>query len=352
MKTNVQKTGVPDVRISNVQGLIKNALAEAKDQSVLERTAEQFAIGLTPHLVSLIRATGSKALTRQYLPDARELKITPDEISDPIGDHDHSPVKGIVHRYPDRVLFKAVNVCAVYCRFCFRREMIGPGSEKLSEFELERALHYIRETPQIHEVILTGGDPLVLSPAQLEKIFQKLASIEHVQTIRIHTRIPVADPPRINKRMLDVLKNVQKPLYIAIHTNHADEFSESVRVTLKTLHETGAVLLGQTVLLKGVNDSAEALTDLFRSMIDNRIKPYELHHPDKTKGTSHFRLPIARGLELYAELRGTISGLCLPHYMLDLPGGHGKVEVNTLQKIANGRYKAVNFQGKDFIYDD
>lgn len=294
-------------------------------------------------------------VAKQYIPQARELKILPEESADPIGDDVHSPVKGIVHRYPDRVLFKPANVCAVYCRYCFRRESVGPkgikGSDILNDDERSEALDYIRAHPEIYEVILTGGDPLVLSPRQLTEIMDELNTIEHLQVIRFHTRVPIANPARITPALIDALKS-EKAIYMALHVNHAQELIEETRTALKALHKAGINLLSQSVLLKGVNDKAETLADLYRNLVALSVKPYYLHHPDLAPGTSHFRLSIAEGQRIIGELRGHLSGLCQPTYMLDIPGGHGKVPLTpcALTPLKDGGYDITNFKGETHRY--
>jgi len=296
------------------------------DDKALKAVAARYAVSVTDAVRETIK-TSNDPVALQYMPQARELITTPDELVDPIGDGAHSPVEGIVHRYPDRALLLPVKVCAVYCRFCFRREVVGPGQKMLSEAQLEKALDYIRNTPQIWEVILTGGDPLVLSPRRLKNILDALQSIPHVKVIRIHTRVPVADHKRMTDEMMETL-TTDKPLYIAIHTNHAQELSDAALATFKKLRRTGAILLSQTVLLKGVNDTPQALEDLFRRLVENGVKPYYLHHPDLAPGTSHFRLTLKEGRKIFRALRGKLSGLAHPEYVLDIPGGYGKVPVS------------------------
>ena len=280
----------------------------------------------------------------QYMPQVKELDIKPHELADPIGDNAHSPVTGIVHRYPDRVLFKIANVCPVYCRFCFRKTMIGPGSDALGPAEREAALNYIGNTPDIWEVILTGGDPLILKPQLLKKIMTALNDMAHVKVIRIHTRVPVTDPSRINADLLAAL-HTHKSVYIVVHANHSQEFSDKARQAIAQISQTPIVMLSQSVLLKGVNDSVEALSELMKTFVENRIKPYYLHQLDPAPGTSHFHVPIETGRALVKALRGNISGLCQPTYMLDIPGGHGKSPL-TSDYIAGDQIR--NYQGELF----
>ncbi|MCB1651513.1 MAG: lysine-2,3-aminomutase-like protein [Alphaproteobacteria bacterium] len=295
-------------------------------------------------------------VARQYIPQAEEMRILPEELADPIGDEAYSPVEGVVHRYPDRVLFKPVSVCAVYCRYCFRREMVGPRAGEpafLSEEAYAAAMDYIRQNPQIFEVILTGGDPLVLSPRRLEEMLREIAAIEHVRIIRIHTRVPLVDPLRVNDALLEVFQELEKPLYMALHVNHVQELTPDVRQAFLRLYKAGVHLLSQSVLLRGVNDDAQALEDLYRALLGLHVKPYYLHHPDLAPGTSHFRVSIEEGQTLMRALQGRLSGLGLPQYMLDIPGGFGKVPLTPcyLEALEGaGRYSVEDYQGRRHVY--
>ena len=329
---------------------------QSKGGSVARALLKKYTYRITETVRATIKGDiHSDPVAKQYLPQNQELKILPEESTDPIGDEAHTPVKGIVHRYPDRVLFKPANVCAVYCRYCFRREHVGPkdkkGSDILSPQERKAALDYIRNHEDIWEVILTGGDPLILSPRQLNEIIAELSAIKHVQIIRIHTRVPIADPARITKEMLNAIET-GKALYMALHINHAQEINDDVRAALKTLHAAGINLLSQSVLLKGINDNAETLADLYRALVSLNVKPYYLHHPDLAPGTSHFRLSIAEGQNIIRELRGHLSGLCQPTYMLDIPGGHGKVPLTPcqLEPLKDGGYEITDHNGQAHIY--
>jgi lysine 2,3-aminomutase len=298
--------------------------------------ARRYAIAITPDVADLIdRDDPADPIARQYVPDARELDAAPGEDPDPVGDDTHSPVKGVVHRYKDRALLKPTHACAVYCRFCFRREMVGPGGAALDAAELDAALAYIRATPAIREVILTGGDPLILSARRLGDLVASLGAIAHVDWLRIHSRIPVADPARITDELVASLKG-DKPVWLAVHANHAREFTPAAIAACAKLADAGIPLIGQTVLLKGVNDDADTLDTLFRTMTKNRIKPYYLHHADKAPGTTHLRTDIATGQALMRELRGRLSGLAQPVYVLDIPGGAGKVPVGPQFLSADG----------------
>jgi lysine 2,3-aminomutase len=309
--------------------LVAHGLARAADLAALEKVAARYAVAVTPEIAALIDVNDpDDPIARQFVPTSAELESAAGERADPIGDDAHSPVAGIVHRYPDRVLFKLVHVCAVYCRFCFRREMVGPGKETaLSDAAYTRALHYIREHRQIWEVILTGGDPLMLSPRRLSEIMTDLAAIDHVRIIRIHTRVPVADPRRITDEMIAALKVADATCWVALHANHARELASAARTACARLIDAGIPMVSQSVLLRGVNDHEATLEDLMRAFVECRIKPYYLHHGDLAPGTAHLRTTLARGQELMRALRGRVSGLCQPDYVLDIPGGAGKSPV-------------------------
>ncbi len=290
----------------------------------LAAVRKKYAVAISPEIGAQIAADPTGAIARQYEPDARELIESPDELQDPIGDHTHSPVAGIVHRYADRVLLKPVHVCAVYCRFCFRREQVGPGNEMLDDAGMARAIDYIRNAPKVWEVILTGGDPLVLSPRRLKAIIADLSAIDHVKIIRIHTRVPIANPSRVSDELVAALDST-KAVYCVLHCNHADELTPQVQVVAQKFIKAGIPLLSQSTLLAGINDSADKLEALYRRLTEMKIKPYYLHHPDKAAGTGHFRLSLKKGQEIVQSLWARLSGIARPAYILDIPGGAGKV---------------------------
>jgi lysine 2,3-aminomutase len=244
-------------------------------RAALEQVAAQYAVAITPAMAGLIdRADPNDPIARQLVPDPAELVVHSQERADPIGDHAHSPVEGIVHRYPDRLLLKLTHVCAVYCRFCFRREMIGPASEPLTAHQLDAALGYIAAHPEIWEVVLTGGDPLVLSARRLKQVVSLIAAIAHVKVIRVHTRVPVADPARITGELVRALKAKGKATYVVLHANHARELTAAAREACARLIDAGIPMLSQSVLLAGVNDDPQTLGELMRALVECRIKPY------------------------------------------------------------------------------
>jgi lysine 2,3-aminomutase len=320
----------------------------------LDAVAARYAIAITPALADLIEAPNDP-IARQFVPHTAELESDTRARNDPIGDFAHSPVPGIVHRHPDRVLLKVTAVCPVYCRFCFRREMVGPGKgEALSPDALDKALAYIAADPKIWEVILTGGDPFMLSEARIAALTERLAAIDHIRIARWHTRMPVADPDRVTPALAQALKAEDLTTYVVLHTNHPRELTAAARRACAALVDAGIPMLSQTVLLKGVNDDPETLEALMRALVENRVKPYYLHHPDLAPGTAHFRPSIAAGQALTAALHARASGLCQPTYVLDIPGGYGKVPLmpGAAARRTDGLYEVRDDAGMVHLYKE
>ncbi len=315
-----------------------------------------YAVAITPAMAELIDPNdAADPIARQFVPDARELDRHPAEDGDPIGDNLKSPVAGIVHRYPDRVLLKLVSVCPVYCRFCFRREMVGPGkSAALSEADLATAFAYIRDHPEIWEVILTGGDPLILSPRRIAEVTAALGGIAHVKILRWHSRVPSVAPERVTPALVEALASSAKTVYVALHANHPREFTDAVRTACKRLIDGGIAMVSQSVLLRGVNDDVQTLEALMRGFVEMRVKPYYLHHGDLAPGTAHFRTSIAEGQVLMRALRARLSGLAMPTYVLDIPGAHGKVPVGPdyLHASDDGTYAIEDRATRTHLYAD
>jgi lysine 2,3-aminomutase len=332
--------------------LVAQGLAPAAELADLQKVASRYAIAITPDLAALIDPSDpADPIARQFVPTKDELLVDESESADPIGDHAFSPVAGVVHRYPDRVLLKLVHVCAVYCRFCFRREMVGPGKDSaLSEAAYAGALNYIRTHKQIWEVILTGGDPLMLSPRRLAQVMGDLAAIDHVRIIRVHTRVPVADPSRISDDMVRALTVAGATVWVALHANHARELTERARTAVARLVDAGIPMVSQSVLLRGVNDNIIALEELMRVLVECRVKPYYLHHGDLAAGTAHLRTTLAHGQALMGALRGRVSGLCQPQYVLDIPGGAGKSPVGPNYVQAENSFVGERDTGQETRY--
>ena len=322
----------------------------------LHHVARRYSIAVTPEIAALIdRDDPNDPIARQFLPDIREAVTLPGEMTDPIGDEVHSPLPGLVHRYPDRVLLKLLSICPVYCRFCFRRETVGRGKgDLLPERHVAAALDYVAARPQIFEVILTGGDPLMLSARRLEAVSRRLAGIPHVALLRVHTRAPTVAPNLVTRERVAALRASGKTLLVALHVNHARELTEPARAAIARLREAGAVLLSQTVLLKGVNDNVEVLERLMRDLASLGVRPYYLHHPDLAPGTAHFRLSLAAGRRIYAELSRRVTSVALPAYVLDIPGGFGKARIAEGAVAPDGRggWTIVDRNGEERSYRD
>ena len=330
--------------LSDVKGLT----SDEGEGEVLRRVAAKFKIGVPNWALN-----ASAAVRRQYLPSAEELRTTPAERADPIGDDPHQKCEGLIHRYPDRALLMPTHSCAVYCRFCFRRSKVGKTAA-LSERRLAAAFAYLERHRRIREVILSGGDPLLLPASGLEKIFHRLKRIKHIRLLRIHTRIPVAVPRALSPMKLRAIDAVGLPVYAVIHCNHAAELHAETLTAIAALKRVCAGVLAQTVLLKGVNDDADTLEALLRRLVENGVLPYYLHHPDLAEGTSHFRVGIARGRALMAELTRRLSGLCRPQYVLDIPGGFGKVPISPqyINRNKNGWWLTDCRGGTHFYSED
>lgn len=328
--------------LKTIDDLVGAGIVRAADAVPLSAVAARYAIAVSPAMSALIEPTAADdPIARQFLPTLAELEVTPGESADPIGDGRHEKVPGLVHRYPDRVLLKLTHACPVYCRFCFRREMVGPGGAQiLDEPALAAALAYIAADPKIFEVILTGGDPLMLAPRRIAEISRRLAAILHVQVLRWHSRVPVVAPERVTAELVAALRVEGKAVFVGLHTNHARELTAEAGVAIARIIDGGIPMLSQTVLLAGINDTPMAMSELMRALVGLRVKPYYLHHMDAAPGTAHFRTTIAAGQELMRALRGTLSGIAQPVYVLDIPGGVAKVPILPNYLEADGGVRA------------
>ena len=291
------------------------------DTSELAAVAERYPFRISRHYASLIQGANDP-IWLQAVPSSAELEDT-DQQPDPLDEERLSPVPGLIHRYPDRVVLLVSNRCATYCRFCMRKRTVGEGE---AAFDLAAAVEYIRQQPGIHDVVLSGGDPLMLSDNQLEEILAELHQIPHVQSIRIGSRMPVTAPERVTLQLCRMLSRFQ-PLYLNTHFNHPRELTPEAAAACGLLADAGICLGNQTVLLKGVNDDAAVLEELFRGLLRMRVRPYYLHQMDLVQGTAHFRTELEVGRNLIGSLRGRLSGMAIPHFVVDLPGGKGKVPI-------------------------
>ncbi len=302
--------------------LIKNGLVPEDSESWLNLVKQGLDIRIPDEIGKNLK--NNPTLSKQFVPSKNELLFLPEELNDPIGDERFTPVKGLTHRYGDRALLKLTYHCGVYCRFCFRRYKVSKDSDSI---DLEAALDYLRSHPEIWEVILTGGDPLMLADKELFEVLDQLNQIESLKVIRFHTRMPSAVPKRVTPHLIERLKGLNKAVWVVAHINSHLELSPNTNECLNRLIHNGIPVVSQSVLLKGVNDSIELLQKLFRGLVEQKVKPYYLHYPDFAEGTSHFRIPLDQAIQLFASLRGKISGLCLPQFILDIPGGLGKISL-------------------------
>lgn len=312
--------------------------------------ASVYPFRVTPAYAALIRQPGD-AVWRQCVPDPCEL-ADDGQLPDPLAEASLSPVPGLIHRYPDRAVLLVSNRCPVYCRFCMRKRHVGEGDAPLGRDALERVLAYIAATPAIRDVVLSGGDPLMLDDGSLLHVLTRLRAISHVAVIRIGTRIPVTLPQRVTNELCLLLKRFH-PLYINTHFNHPAEITPGSAAACGLLADAGIPLGNQTVLLRGVNDDVETMHELMTGLLRLRVRPYYLHQMDLVRGTAHFRTPLSTGLEIIRALRGHVSGMAVPHFVIDLPGGRGKVPILPDAVEREGDlYWLRNYLGERIAYRD
>jgi lysine 2,3-aminomutase len=342
-------------RITNAQQLQKllpTLTPEEQAGAVLANT--KLALGITPYFFNLIDPADENCpIRRQVVPRIEETNTAPWEMSDPCGEDSHSPVPGLVHRYPDRVLFLVTDRCASYCRYCTRSRLVSNASGYDFHPEYDKQLEYIRKTPSIRDVLLSGGDPLLLSDEKLAFLLAQLRSIPHVEFLRIGSRIPIFLPQRITPALCDILKKFH-PLFISIHANHPRELTLEVREGLGRLADAGIPLGNQSVLLKHVNDTPEVMKALVQKLLMCRVRPYYIYQCDLIAGSAHLRSSVQKGLKIMEALRGHTTGYAVPQYVIDAPGGGGKVPINPEYVVSqgNGRVVIRNFEGKVFEYPD
>ena len=298
--------------------------------ATLHRLLAEYQFALTDEMAAVLSGAPADPIAAQFLPDERELTVAASEMGDPIGDAPHSPLPSLVHRYPNRVLWKISPVCAVYCRFCFRKEHIGRRGTALRQAEIAAVAAYLAAHPQVEEVIYSGGDPLMLTTQKLQQCATAYRDLAHIRRLRIHSRIPIVQPAAVNDTLLTHLSDLPQSLHIVVHINHSVELTANARAALRALRTSGALLYSQTVLLQGVNADAATLARLMNDLLDAGITPYYLHHPDLARGTGHFRTSLAEGKKIMRELRSRLSGIAMPTYIVEIPGGGGKVPVGEL----------------------
>ncbi|WP_199589773.1 KamA family radical SAM protein [Lujinxingia litoralis] len=328
------------------------------ERRAFEQSAARFRVAVTPHYAALMATANPGCPVRQQgLPQPGELRHYDFELEDPLAEEAHMPVPGITHRYPDRVLFYVSHHCPVYCRHCTRKRKVSDPTTAAARDQIEAGLHYIRTTPTARDVVISGGDPLTLSDARLREILEALRSIEHVEVIRLGTRNPVTLPQRITPELCEILR-AASPVFVHTHFNHPDELSQESARALRMLLDAGCVLGNQMVLLRGVNDQPETVMELNRQLLRLGCRPYYMLQCDMAAGISHFRTPLTTGLQIMDHLRGRIGGMGVPHFVVDLPGGGGKVELVPDQ--IEGRHDSPwgqvvtfrNFAGERFEFVD
>lgn len=327
-----------------------------RDQRLkLQRTIGKFPLSITPYYLSLIDIDNleNDPIFRQSFPDPAELRIASEDMTDPLAEDRDSPVPSITHRYPDRVLFLVSNTCAMYCRHCTRKRRVGDENQGFAKQLIEQGLDYIRRTPQIRDVLLSGGDPLLLSNERLDWILGELRAIDHVEIIRIGSRTPAVLPFRITDELVAMLKR-HHPLWINTHFNHPREITESSRGALARLADAGIPLGNQSVLLAGINDCPRIMRALVHRLVENRVRPYYLYQCDLSEGLTHLRTPIGKGIEIIESLIGHTSGFAVPTYVIDAPGGGGKIPVMPTYLISWSTHKVIlrNYEGVITSYSE
>ena len=334
---------------------LKEIFPEAVDQfdwEAMQEAASRFPLGVTPYYLSLVKTPSwSDPIWRQVVPSPDELISFDDAVDDPLAEERYMPVPGITHRYPDRVLFYTHHHCAMYCRHCNRRRKVGDPFSAPDRAQLMEGIKYIQETPTVRDVLVSGGDPLTYSESRLEFILSGLREAEHLDIIRLATRNPVTIPQRITPALLEVVRKYH-PIYVSVHFNHLAECTPEAGKALTDLADAGCVIGNQMVLLKGVNEDAEMVRDMNRWLLKHRCRPYYIFQCDSVEGASHFKTPTKAGVDLIQNIRGWTSGLAVPHYVVDLPSGGGKVSLgpNYLQEQEGKTLRFQNYAGETFDY--
>lgn len=328
-------------------------LGKKKENIILDIPVNHLPFRITPYFASLLdRLESNHPLYKTIIPTVNELISGSGEKSDPLDEASDSPVKNIVHRYPDRALFLVTGFCSTYCRYCTRSHMVSKRTDiHVSKSEWEEAFEYLERHTEIRDVIISGGDPLTMGDIQLEYILSRLRSMEHIEIIRIGTKVPVVLPQRITPELVNILKKYH-PLFISIHFTHADEMSKETKRACNMLADGGIVLKSQTVLLKGINDNVETMKNLMHKLLMNRVSPYYLYQCDPIPGSEHFRTTVEKGLEIIKGLRGWTSGYAIPHYVIDAPGGGGKIPLlpNYVKDVTENSILLTNYQDREFTY--
>jgi lysine 2,3-aminomutase len=341
--------------ITTLEGLEAHVNLTASERAGINHAAKQgLPLGITPYYLSLIdRDDPNCGVRRQIIPTHHETEETAGDLVDPLGEVEHEVAHSLVQRYPDRALLLVTDRCAIYCRFCTRSRMVGDGGGPVSDEGLEPAFKYLEAHPEIRDVIVSGGDPMAMATPRLARILQRLRTIESLDTVRLASRVPVALPMRITGELVQTLR-ASHPIWIMTHFNHPKELTPESRTACERLADAGFPVMNQSVLLRGVNDNAKTLEALFRGLIRSRVRPYYLLQADPVRGTGHLRTPLARGFEIMSELQGRVTGIALPKFICDTPGGKGKVPLyaNAIQSQSGKTTVLRTFRGEDVPYID
>lgn len=341
-------------RVNSLNELEKHLSLSMDERSGVLLSGDKLAMSITPQFFNLIDKNNPDCpIRRQVIPTIHETSSDPDEMSDPCGEDSHMPVPGLVHRYPDRVLFLLTDRCASYCRYCTRSRVVSGAGEAHLQTDFEQAFQYLENNKNIRDVLFSGGDPLLYADSKLEKIISRIRAIDHIEFIRIGTRIPIFLPQRITPQLCDMLKKYH-PLWISVHTNHPKELTTEVKSALERLADSGIPLGNQSVLLKGVNDDVLTMRTLVHKLLQCRVRPYYLYQCDLIEGSSHLRTPAAKGIEIIEGLRGHTSGYAIPQLVIDAPGGGGKVPINPEYVLEKNSKQLIirNYEGKSFVYPE
>jgi len=320
----------------------------------IKHSKGRLALAVTPYFASLMDPSNPNCpIRRQAIPRIEEIRLSKNEMVDPLGEDNHSPVPGLVHRYPDRVLLLVTDQCAVYCRYCTRRRLVGSSERSITQGNFEEVLKYLKSHRKVRDVLLSGGDPLLLENERVEEILSRLRALPHIELLRIGTRVPVTLPQRITGGLVRMLKKYH-PLMISIHFSHPKEITDQVRRACGELADGGIPLGSQTVLLKGINDKPYIMKKLVHELLKIRVRPYYIYQCDLAMGTEHFRTSVATGIQIMEKLRGHTTGYAVPTYVVDAPGGGGKIPLQPDYVVSKGRGKIVlrNYEGKVFEYSE
>ena len=340
--------------ITNADQLSKFITLTEFEKSNINKCLKKYRMAITPYYLSLINPEDdSDPIALQAIPRVEELFIAKEEEEDPLHEDSNSPCKGLTHRYPDRVLFLVTSQCSMYCRHCTRRRFAGQNDLALTKEEIDTCIDYISEHPEVRDVLISGGDPLTLSDNRLEYILSNIRKIEHVEIIRIGTRVPVVMPQRITTELCNMLKQYH-PLWINVHFNHPKEITEESSRACAMLSDAGIPLGNQSVLLSGVNDCVHVMKKLVRELVKIRVRPYYIYQCDLSMGLTHFRTPVSKGIEIIEGLQGHTTGFCVPQFVIDAPGGCGKIPIAPNRIVSQGYKKYIlrNFEGRYATYTE